>query len=82
MSQDEALAFTRCGGSLFARIDIAAGVPLLEKAFLNLFVDFERGQTGRVSVLLYALLSTRSSDSGVLHHRRSPVQLPACRGTE
>ena len=44
-SPDEALAFARRGVGLFARVAIVAGVLLVEKAFLNLFVDFERAQT-------------------------------------
>jgi exosortase E/protease (VPEID-CTERM system) len=44
-SPDRALAFARHGRGLAARMAIAGGVLLLEKAFLNLFVDFDAAQS-------------------------------------
>lgn len=44
-SSEGALAVDRRGMGLFARTAIVAGVLLLEKVFLNLFVDFARAQT-------------------------------------
>jgi exosortase E/protease (VPEID-CTERM system) len=44
-SSEEALAVARRGVGLFARTAVVVGVLLLEKAFLNLFVDFARAQT-------------------------------------
>jgi exosortase E/protease (VPEID-CTERM system) len=42
---DKALALARHGTGLGARVVIAGGVLLLEKSFLNLFVDFDSAQT-------------------------------------
>ena len=42
---ERVLAFTRHGMGLGARAAVASGVLLLEKAFLNLFVDFASAQT-------------------------------------
>jgi len=44
-SPDRALAFARHGIGLGARVAVAVGVLLLEKVFLNLFVDFASAQT-------------------------------------
>ena len=44
-SGDKALALARQGMGLGARLAIAGGVLLLEKTFLNLFVDFASAQT-------------------------------------
>jgi len=44
-SPDRALAWRRNGVGLGARLALACGVLLLEKAFLNLFVDFASAQT-------------------------------------
>jgi exosortase E/protease (VPEID-CTERM system) len=44
-SPERALAFTRRGMGLGGRVALAGGVLLLEKAFLNLFVDFASAQT-------------------------------------
>ena len=49
-SPERALALARHGMGLGARVAIVGGVLLLEKSFLNLFVDFASAQSAAANL--------------------------------